>query len=88
MGMETLSSCVFDPKHDPVHEPVYEAVENDLGSVPIGPSALLVEPAVLDELELEALLGGLSLALGARTPWPRMEHSLRPLGCCLEGALL
>src|SRR3954471_12213482 len=46
-----------------IEDPIELSVENDLSLVPTGPSALLVEPAVLDEQEVQALLCGLSQAL-------------------------
>src|SRR3954453_17353492 len=46
-----------------IEDPIEIAVEHDLSLVPTGPSALLVEPAVLDEQEVQALLCGLSQAL-------------------------
>src|SRR5437868_5009724 len=46
-----------------VHGEVEAAVECDPSLAPIGPSAFLVEPAVLEEQEVQALLQGLSAAL-------------------------
>src|SRR5688572_3352792 len=46
-----------------VPDPIEAAIENDPTLVPAGPSKLLVEPAVLDEQEVQALLCGLSQAL-------------------------
>src|SRR5882757_8432202 len=42
---------------------VERLVENDLSLVPSGASRLLVEPAVLDPEEVQALLGGLTALL-------------------------
>ena len=44
-------------------EDVEQAIEADLSLVPIGRSALQVEPTVLDPAEVDALLGGLTALL-------------------------
>src|SRR5437588_11542701 len=56
MGMESLS-----------REDVERLVEEDSALVPRESSALLVEPAVLDPEEIQALLAGLSNLLAGET---------------------
>src|SRR3954447_14534594 len=61
-------------------DPIEAIVESDPSLVPDRPSKLLVEPSVLDQAELEALLAGLGPALIAAMNGDLASICAAPLG--------
>jgi hypothetical protein len=62
MGTDSLFDTVLWHAADPVVE---RLLDTDQSLIPTAPSALLVEPSVLDDLEVQALL---TASVGPRTP--------------------